>query len=93
LGLDDTLKALQEQRIQTVVISEKFSAPGSACDYCGYLSSSTEPECPICDGTMQPIEDIVDHLVHRALELGIETVFVNDPALEQAGSIGAVWRF
>ena len=93
LGLDATLKALQEQRIQTLVISEGFSAPGAVCDYCGYLSSSTEPDCPICDGTMQTIQDIVDHLVHRALELGIETVFVNDPALEQVGSIGAVWRF
>ena len=31
--------------------------------------------------------------VRRALELGIEIAFVNEPALEQAGSIGAVWRF
>jgi peptide chain release factor subunit 1 len=93
LGLDDTLKAFQEQRIQTLVISYGFSAPGAVCDYCSYLSSSIEPDCPICDGTMQPIQDIVDHLVHRALELGIEIAFVDDPALEQAGSIGAVWRF
>ena len=93
LGLEDTLQALQEQRIQTLVISEGFSAPGAICDYCNYISASTEPECPICDGTMQPIEDIVDHVVHRALELDIEIAFVNDPDLEQAGSIGAVWRF
>jgi peptide subunit release factor 1 (eRF1) len=93
LGLDATLQALQEQRIQTVVILEGFAAPGAVCDYCSYLSTSTEPECPICDGGMQPITDIVDHLVHRALELGIEIAFVDDPALEQAGSIGAVWRF
>lgn len=93
LGLDDTLQALQEQRIQTLVISEGFSAPGAVCDYCEYLSTSIEPECPICDGTMQPIEDIVDHLVHRALELGFEIAFVNDPDFEQAGSIGALWRF
>ena len=37
LGLADTLTALQEQRIQTLVISEGFSAPGAVCDYCGYL--------------------------------------------------------
>lgn len=93
LGLADTLKALQEQRIQTMVISEGFEAPGSVCDYCGYLSTSTDPECPICDGTMHPIQDLVDHLVHRAIEIDIEVVFVDDPALEEAGSIGAVWRF
>ena len=93
LGLVDTLEALQEQRIQTLVISEGFSAPGSICDYCGYLSTSTEPDCPICDGTMQPIQDLVDYLVHRAVEMDIEIAFVDDPALEQAGSIGAVWRF
>jgi peptide subunit release factor 1 (eRF1) len=93
LGLEDTLQALQEQRIQTLVISEGFSAPGAICDYCSYISASTDPECPVCDGTMQPIEDIVDHLVHRALELDMEIAFVSDPDLEQAGSIGAVWRF
>jgi peptide subunit release factor 1 (eRF1) len=93
LGLDDTLEAFQEQRIQTLVISEGYAAPGAKCDHCEYLSSSTKPECPICDGSMQPIKDIVDYLVHRALELGIEVAFVDDPALEQAGSIGAVWRF
>jgi peptide subunit release factor 1 (eRF1) len=93
LGLEDTLKALQEQRIQTLVISEGYSAPGASCDYCNYLSTSTEPECPICDGTMQPIEDIVDHLIHRALDLGVEIAFVDHPDLEAHGSIGALWRF
>jgi len=93
LGLADTLKALQEQRIQTLVISEGFAAPGAVCDYCGYLSTSTDPECPICDGTMQPIQDIVDHLVHRAVEMDTEIAFVDDPALSEAGSIGALWRF
>ena len=86
-------QALQEQRIQTLVISEGYAAPGAVCDYCGYLSTSTEPECPICDGTMQPIQDIVDHVVGRALELGVEIAFVNDEDFEQAGAIGAVWRF
>jgi peptide subunit release factor 1 (eRF1) len=93
LGLVDTLKALQEQRIQTLVISEGYAAPGAICDYCGYMSTSMEPECPICDGTMQPMQDIVDHVVHRALELGIEIAFVSDEAFEEAGAIGAVWRF
>ena len=70
-----------------------LTAPGAVCDYCSYLSTSTEPECPICDGTMQPIQDIVDHLVHKAVEMEVEIAFVSDPALEEAGSIGAVWRF
>jgi peptide subunit release factor 1 (eRF1) len=93
LGLADTLDALQEQRIQTLIISEGFAAPGAVCDYCGYLSTKTDPECPICDGTMHPIQDIVDHLVHRAVEMDVEIVFTDDPALKEAGSIGAVWRF
>jgi hypothetical protein len=42
---------------------------------------------------MHPIQDIVDHLVHRAIEMDVEIVFVDDPALQEAGSIGAVWRF
>jgi peptide subunit release factor 1 (eRF1) len=93
LGLADTLIAVQEQRVQTLVIVEGFRAPGYICTHCNYLTLREGNECPVCDGTTRRIEDVVDYLVHRTVEMDVEVVFVQDEALEEAGSIGAVWRF
>jgi peptide subunit release factor 1 (eRF1) len=93
LGLANTLLAVQEQRVQTLVIAEGFDAPGSVCTHCGYLTIEPTDTCPVCEGTAREVEDIVDHLVHRAVELDVEIVFVEDEALDNTGSIGTVWRF
>jgi hypothetical protein len=39
------------------------------------------------------LQDVVEHLVHRAIGTEAEIAFVEDTTLEEAGSIGAVWRF
>lgn len=93
LGLANTLNAVQEQRVQTLVISQGFRAPGSVCTHCAYLTLRKVNECPVCGGSAQIRDDIVDDLLHRALVNDVEVVFVQDEALEEAGSIGALWRF
>jgi len=93
LGLADTLLAVQEQRVQTLVISEGFRAAGYLCTHCGYLTLRDASECAMCEGSVEKLEDVVDDLVHRAIGLEVEVVFVRDEALEKAGSIGALWRF
>jgi len=93
LGLADTLLAMQERRVQTLVVSEGFSAEGYRCTHCHYATLKHTNTCPVCEGPVEKLEDIVDYLVHRAVEQDVEVVFVQDEALEQAGMIGAVWRF
>jgi peptide subunit release factor 1 (eRF1) len=93
LGLADTLLAVQEQRVQTLAISEGFCAAGYLCTHCGYLTLREGSECAMCEGPVQELEDVVDDLVHRAIGLEVEVVFVRDEALDKAGSIGALWRF
>jgi peptide subunit release factor 1 (eRF1) len=93
LGLSDTIVAVQEQRVQTLVIQEGFRAPGRLCTHCDYITLKDTDRCPACGDPAQTLEDIVEHLVHRAIGTDAEIAFVEDEALEQAGSIGAVWRF
>lgn len=92
-GLADTLMAIQQQRVQTLAISEGFSAPGYICDQCGYISADQVNQCPACGGDAREIEDVVDNLVHNAILNDIEIAFVQDKALEEVGAIGALWRF
>ena len=93
LGLADTLLAMQERRVQTLVISEGFSEQGYVCTHCHYATVKETSTCPACGGSVDRMDDIVDHLVHHALEDDLEVVFVQDEALEQAGMIGTLWRF
>jgi len=94
IGLDDTLGALQEFRIHTLVLHEGFSAPGHRCSHCGYISAQALAKCPYCESEMFPVEDVVDTAVRRAIEAGMEVEIVRDsPELVEAGSIGATLRY
>lgn len=93
LGVVDTLLAMQEQRVQTLVIAEDFHVPGYVCTHCNSLTTTTGTTCPVCGSPLKPLEDIVEQLVHRAIAADIEVVFVDNSTLPEEGGIGAVWRF
>ena len=60
----------------------------------GYVAARELKECPFCGGEMAQIEDTVDTIVRKAIELGIEVEVVKgSAALEEAGNIGAVLRY
>ncbi len=92
-GLADTLLAVQERRVQTLVIQEGFRAPGYICTHCDYLSLEKAGQCSVCGGPIERLDDIVEHLVHRTIGMDVEVVFVEDEAIKKSGSIGSLWRF
>jgi len=94
LGLDDTLAAVQEGRAHILVVAEGYEAPGYGCQNCGYIAAHRLQECPFCGKAMAPIEDAVDTVIRKAIELGMEVEVVKGcKALEKAGSIGAILRY
>lgn len=94
LGLDDTLAAVQEGRAHILVVAEGYTATGYGCQNCGYIAAHEMQECPFCGGKMAPIEDTVNTIVRKAIELGVEVEVVKgSAALEKAGSIGAILRY
>jgi peptide subunit release factor 1 (eRF1) len=93
-GLSDTLEALQEHRARLLLVAAGYEASGYRCQKCRYLTLVEEEECPLCGGTMEQVADIIDTLVHRALEQGMAVEVVRDNAtLDQAGRIGALLRY
>lgn len=93
-GLSDTLAALQEHRIGTLLISAGLEASGYRCQSCRYLMLVERDECPLCGGQVEPVADIVDTIVRRALEQGVEVEVVRgNQKLEEAGGIGALLRY
>ncbi|HSJ56728.1 MAG TPA: hypothetical protein VLC95_06085 [Anaerolineae bacterium] len=93
-GLSDTLTTLQEHRAAVLLVSAGFEASGYRCRSCRYLQLDKSEECPLCGGEIEPVEDLVDTMTHRALEQGVEVEIVRgSQKLEEAGSIGALLRY
>ncbi len=94
VGLADTLAALQEHRVSILLIAAGYEASGYRCQNCRYLMLSEREECPLCGGTVEVVEDLVDTMTHRALESSVEVEIVRgNKQLEEVGSVGALLRF
>lgn len=93
-GLEDTLGALNEQRVETLLLQENFDAAGVCCPQCGWLGPSGIDQCP-ADGTdTVEREDVTDLAVRRAITQSAKVVLVrDDERLEPIGSIAALLRF
>lgn len=92
VGLGPTLRMISDGRVDTLVISDGFRAPGYLHSS-GYLSASTDEEL-FSDNGFHPVEDIVEEAVTRTLEQSGRVEYISDNSdLESAGRIGAILRY
>ncbi|MFL5895714.1 MAG: Vms1/Ankzf1 family peptidyl-tRNA hydrolase [Thermoleophilaceae bacterium] len=93
-GLEETLAALNEQRVEALLLQENFDAAGVCCPQCGWLGGPGTARCP-ADGTeTAERDDITDLAVRRAITQSAKVVVVaDDERLEPLGSIAALLRF
>ena len=94
VDLDNTLGAIHEGRIQTLLITDGFRAPGYRCKGCEYMTSQEMTKCPFCENEFEKIDDAVELTVRRVLQNGGEVeVLENNPKLREHGNIGALLRY
>jgi len=95
MGLAGVLGALNEGRVDTLIVPFGFSAEGMRCMKCGRLSLGGRT-CNVCGGALESVKDLVDHAVAAALQQGarVETLTMlnNGPGGGHHG-IGALLRF
>jgi peptide chain release factor subunit 1 len=92
-GLDDTLKALAERRVDMLLVSAGFAAPGWRCANC-VLVSRVGRACPLCEAPMESVEDVVEEAVEEALAQSCQVeVCVGNADLDVLGRIGALLRY
>ena len=93
-GLDETLASLNERRVETLLIEERFQMPGTKCGQCGSIYADNIKSCPADEATTEPYDDIVEEAVELALAQAANvTITRHHDDLEQMGGIGAVLRF
>ncbi|HEX7434363.1 MAG TPA: hypothetical protein VF326_11985 [Anaerolineaceae bacterium] len=94
VGLDATLDAVHNGRVQTLLICEDFHEVGYRCKSCGFLTTVEAKACGLCGGPFETIPDAVELAVEEVMvHGGIVEVVHSVPALVEAGKIGAVLRY
>ncbi|HYO00124.1 MAG TPA: hypothetical protein VEU28_10660, partial [Actinomycetota bacterium] len=92
-GFEPVLAALNEARVETLLLAEGFNASGVTCPSCGYIGA-TDSVCPVDGEATEKLNSILERLIERTDELSGDTVTVRNPrALDSAGGIAAILRF
>ena len=98
-GLEDTLAAVNERRVETLLLARNFAARGVRCPQCGLLYPEGTTTCPTDGSQTAEIADLRETVVQAAV-LQDASVLVfgegSDPApaaLQRGGGIAALLRF
>lgn len=92
-GLDATLQALVERRVETLLVSSGFAHAGWRCDGCGWMGRLGRA-CPACQAEMRQVDDVVEEAVEEALAQSCRVeMCVGNADLDVLGGIGALLRY
>jgi peptide chain release factor subunit 1 len=108
-GLQPTLDALLQARVEALLVLDGFTAAGAVCPACGWMGADPDvTSCPVDSQDLDRRENVVEAAIASALQQDADVVYVerrDDPAdpdegpspnwleLQGHGSIAAVLRF
>jgi peptide chain release factor subunit 1 len=93
-GLAQVLAALNDARVDTLVVPFDLSSQGVRCESCGWLGLHGTG-CPTCGAATDPVSDVVEAAVAKALHQGsrVETLTFYQRTAQSPADVGALLRF
>jgi peptide subunit release factor 1 (eRF1) len=92
-GLDDTLMALVERRVETLLVSAGYDDAGWRCGSCRWIGRIGR-SCPVCSTEMDAVDDVIEEAVEEALGQSCRVEICEGNAdLDVLGGIGALVRY
>ena len=92
-GLADTVEALGDHRVATLLVSSGYSAPGWRCTRCDRLAAMGR-RCRTCGEDMVEVEDLVEDAVEEALAQQCQVeICIGNADLDVMGRTGALLRY
>jgi len=92
-GLDEVVGALNEYRVDTLMLGESFTASGYRDRSSGLLAGE-DRSGPVDEAALEPADDLVELMVEKALEQSAQVMRVRyHDDLERHGGIGAILRY
>lgn len=93
IGLDDSLQAISDKRVQTLIISDGYRTPGYVHELSGFVVANLA-KSPLSESELAEVDDVVETAVAYTIAQGGHVEIVaNEPALEDVGRIGAILRY
>lgn len=92
-GLAATLDALNDHRVEHLVVSKHYAQEGWRCPTSGYLAAKG-PSHPVHASPLDLVDDVVEDAIEEALTQKVPvTICVDNPDLDVLGRIGALLRY
>ncbi len=92
-GLKRVLDALNQRRVDVLLISTGYEQEGWRCTGCAHLATVGR-RCPVCQGDMDRVADVVEEAVEEALSQSCRVELCEGNAdLDVLGRIGALLRY
>lgn len=94
-GLEPVLTALNERRVETLVLHRTFSTPGTLCPRCGWLGPEEVEDCPADGAALVVCEDLADAMIELTVQQSADVLPLrhDEEALEERGGVAALLRF
>ena len=94
-GLEPVLRALNERRVEMLLLDVNFSSAGVQCPECGWLGRGGQTRCPADGSEVFGHDDLTDPAIELALQQAAEVLAVqhDEGALAGYGGIAALLRF
>ncbi|MBW3628268.1 MAG: hypothetical protein KY464_03120 [Gemmatimonadetes bacterium] len=92
-GFQSTLSALQEGKVDTLVIAEDQDRDGARCTQCGFLFAREVESCPYDGSQTTPGVNVVEEAIRMAQAQGAEVEFVPAAEVADLRGVGALLRF
>ncbi len=92
-GFQSTLVALQEGRVDTLVVAQDQELQGSRCTQCGFVFAREIAACPYDGATTVSGVDVVETTIRIAEEQAAEVRFVPPAEVRDMRGVGAFLRY
>jgi peptide subunit release factor 1 (eRF1) len=92
-GFQSTLVALQEGKVDTLVIAQDQEREGSRCTRCGFVFARKLERCPYDGSPTDGGVDVVEEVIRLAQSQGADVEFVPAGEVGDLAGIGALLRF
>lgn len=92
-GFQRTLAALQEGRVDTLIVAPDSEREGTRCSRCGFVFAEGVERCPFDEAPVEGGVDLVEEAIRIAKEQGAEVTFADAGQLGAMAGVGALLRF
>jgi peptide chain release factor subunit 1 len=94
IGMEETLKAINDSRVKTLVVMENWHQEGYRCPECNSLTTQPGEPCDGCGGKAERLEDVIEAAVAAVLRHGGEVEVIGPHTeLEAISKVGALLRY